>query len=139
VGAILHAHPVFATTLACSARVQREGIPAFHYMIAVAGGDTIRCAPYARFGSAYLSTLALGALAGRRACLLANHGLLALGADLESALALALEVETLSHMYWQLLQLGDAVILTAEEMQRVGELFKEYGRPRTTAAGCTSD
>ncbi|MEY3663846.1 MAG: hypothetical protein RLZZ153_28 [Pseudomonadota bacterium] len=130
-GAVLHAHPVFASTLACSARVQRDGIPAFHYMIAVAGGATIRCAPYARFGSARLSTLALAALVDRRACLLANHGLMALGGNLESALALALEVETLSRMYWQLLQLGDAVILNAEEMQRVGELFKQYGQPRS--------
>ncbi len=131
VGAVLHAHPVFASTLACSARVQREGIPAFHYMIAVAGGETIRCAPYARFGSARLSMLALTALIDRRACLLANHGLMALGANLESTLALALEVETLSRMYWQLLQLGDAVILDAQEMRGVGELFKQYGRPRS--------
>lgn len=134
VGAVLHAHPVFATTLACSARVQREGIPAFHYMIALFGGNTVRCAPYATFGSAHLSTLALTALADRRACLMANHGLITLGADLGSALALALEMETLSRMYWQLLQMGDAVVIDRDEMQRVGELFKHYGRPRPDGA-----
>lgn len=129
-GAVLHAHSIFATTLACSARVQRDGIPAFHYMIAVAGGDSVRCAPYATFGSARLSELALAALADRRACLLANHGLLTMGANLDAALALALEVETLSRMYWQLLQLGDAVTLDAVEMKRVGELFRQYGGSR---------
>jgi len=127
-GAVVHAHPPFATTLACSARVQAGGIPAFHYMVAVAGGDDIRCAPYATFGTQELSAGALAALQGRRACLLANHGMLAFGASLESALALAVEVETLARMYWQVLQLGDPVILDDARMSTVIARFAGYGR-----------
>lgn len=126
-GAVVHAHPPFATTLACSARGQAGGIPAFHYMVAVAGGGDIRCAPYATFGTQELSAGALAALRGRRACLLANHGMLAFGASLESALALAVEVETLARMYWQVLQLGDPVILDEAQMLRVRERFGAYG------------
>ena len=88
-GAVVHAHPGFATALACL----RRGIPAFHYMIAVAGGSDIRCAPYATFGTQALSDGALQALDGRTACLLANHGMVCLGSDLAAALALAVEVE----------------------------------------------
>lgn len=117
--AIVHAHPVYASALACTARVQRDGIPAFHYMVAVAGGEDIRCAPYATFGTRALSSLALSALRDRRACLLANHGMLACHASLERALALAVEVETLSRMYWQALQLGEPVLLDDAEMRRV--------------------
>lgn len=117
--AIVHTHAVHATTLACLPRIQREGIPAFHYMVAVAGGADLRCAPYATFGTPELSEAALVALAGRRACLLANHGLLALHDSLERALALAVEVETLARMYWQALQVGEPVLLDDAEMQRV--------------------
>ena len=125
--AVVHAHPPFATTLACSARGQAQGIPAFHYMVAMAGGDDIRCARYATFGSQALSDHALEALAGRRACLLANHGIVAVGASLEAAMAMAVEVETLARMYWQLLPLGDPVLLDAAEMRRVRERFEGYG------------
>lgn len=124
VGAVLHSHAMFATTLAC---LHRE-IPAFHYMVAVAGGDTIRCAPYATFGTQALSDHALQALAGRKACLLANHGLIALGTTVENALDLAVEVETLAAQYWRVLQAGDPHILPAEEMAVVLEKFKGYGR-----------
>jgi L-fuculose-phosphate aldolase len=122
-GAVIHTHAMFATTLAC---LQRE-IPPFHYMIAVAGGDTIRCAPYALFGSQALSDAALAALQDRRACLLANHGMLATGRDLDQALALTGEVETLCEQYWRALQAGEPHLLTAAQMAEVMEQFKDYG------------
>ncbi len=122
-GAVLHAHPVHATTLAC---LQRD-LPAFHYMVAVAGGHDIRCAPYATFGSARLSQLALRALEDRKACLLGHHGLLCLERDLDRALALAAEVEHLCHIYLICLQNGGAEILPQEEMERVLEQFRHYG------------
>lgn len=123
VGAVIHTHAMFATTLAC---LHRE-IPPFHYMIAVAGGDTIRCAPYALFGSQALSDAALAALQDRHACLLANHGMIATGGDLARALALTVEVETLCEQYWRTLQVGEPHLLTAQEMAEVMEQFKGYG------------
>ncbi len=125
VGAIVHTHGVHATTLACLGR----GIPAFHYMVAAAGGADIRCAPYATFGTQALSDHALVALEGRRACLLAQHGLIATGATLAAALALAVEVETLAQMYWQALQVAEPPLLPADEMSRVIEKFRHYGQP----------
>jgi len=123
-GALVHVHPIHATALAC----QRRGIPAFHYMVAVAGGNSIRCAPYATFGTAKLSRGALKALEGRTACLLANHGIVAGGDGLNSALALAVEVETLAAQYCQALQLGRPKILAEAEMKRVLSRFKAgYG------------
>jgi len=119
-GAVVHSHPIAATALACLGR----DIPAFHYMVAVAGGDSIRCAPYATFGSAALSKNALAALDGRKACLLANHGMIAAGADLAAALALAVEVETLAAQYCQALQLGGPKRLTKAEMARVLAKFE---------------
>jgi L-fuculose-phosphate aldolase len=124
VGAVLHSHAMFATTLACLHR----DIPAFHYMVAVAGGDSIRCAPYATFGTQALSDHALTALTDRRACLLANHGLIALGASVGEALDLGVEVETLAAQYWRALQVGEPHILPAGEMAVVLEKFKGYGR-----------
>ncbi len=122
-GAVVHTHAMFATTLAC---LHRE-IPSFHYMVATAGGDSIRCAPYATFGTQALSDHALEALRDRRACLLANHGMIALGATLPKALALAVEVETLAAQYWRALQAGEPVLLPADEMRRVLEKFRTYG------------
>jgi len=137
VQAIVHTHSAFATTLACLDR----GIPAFHYMIAVAGGSDIRCAPYATFGTQELSDHAVAALEGRRACLLAHHGMISVGDDLESALALAVEVESLAEMYWRSLQIGDPAVLPAHEMQRVLEKFAAYRAQRsnlsTTSPGTT--
>lgn len=124
VGAVVHTHAMFATTLACL----RCDIPPFHYMIALAGGDSIRCAPYALFGSQALSDAALAALEGRRACLLANHGMIALGRDLEDAVAVALEVETLCEQYWRALQVGEPTLLSAQQMAEAIEQFKGYGR-----------
>lgn len=125
VDAIVHTHAPFATTLACLDR----GIPPFHYMVAIAGGHDIRCAPYATFGTQALSDHAVAALAGRKACLLAHHGMLAVEASLERALALAVEVETLAEMYWRALQIGVPSVLPADEMDRVLERFRDYGQP----------
>lgn len=126
--AVVHVHSPYATSLACLPRIQREGIPAFHYMVAVAGGKGLGCARYATFGTQALSDAVLEALGDRRACLLANHGQLAWGAGLEQALALSLEVETLSRQYWQALQIGEPVLLDESEMDRVLEAFAHYGR-----------
>lgn len=122
-GAVIHTHSMFATTLAC---LRRE-VPSFHYMIALTGGESIRCASYALFGTQALSDAALIALEGRNACLLANHGMIALGRDLPHALAVALEVETLCEQYWRTLQVGGPVLLSEEEMADAIEQFKGYG------------
>jgi L-fuculose-phosphate aldolase len=123
VGAIVHTHSPRATALACAGR----SIPAFHYMVAVAGGTNIRCAPYHTFGTQALSDAALAALEGRKACLLANHGVIALGGDLGSALALASEVESLATQYCEALAIGDVRLLDEAEMARVIEKFRTYG------------
>ena len=112
---VLHCHSIYATTLA----VHHKTIPSFHYMTAVAGGTTIRCAGYATFGTQALSDNALEALEGRLACLLGQHGQISLGKNLEHALWLGIEVETLSRLYVQALTLGDPPILSDEEMGRV--------------------
>lgn len=127
--AIVHAHSPFATALAC---VHRD-IPAFHYMVARAGGDRIACAPYATFGSADLARNVLAGLGPRRACLLANHGALATGAGLEEAYQLAWEVETLAGQYWRALQVGVPRLLDKAEMARVVERFKTYGNTPAAA------
>jgi len=124
VSVVLHAHSPFATSIACL----HEGIPAFHYMVAVAGGADIRCAPYATFGTEELSRHAVVALEGRKACLLANHGQIALGTDFASAHKLAVEVETLAEMYWRARQIGTPIILDAAEMAVVLAKFRTYGK-----------
>jgi L-fuculose-phosphate aldolase len=128
VRAIVHTHSRNATALACTGR----GIPAFHYMIAVAGGSDIRCAPYCTYGTQELSDAAIAALNGRRACLLANHGCIAVGADLPAAVALAGEVENLATQYRIALSLGDVLILDDDEMCRVIEKFRTYGTQEAT-------
>ena len=125
-GAVLHAHSPFATALAC----QRIDIPPFHYMIARFGGSSIRCARYATFGTQALSDATIAALHERNACLLANHGMVVFGRDLNQALALAIEFETLCAQYWRSLQLGEPVLLSAAEMAEVIERFRWYGKPR---------
>ena len=122
VDAVLHAHPEFCTTLAC---LRRE-IPAVHYMVAVAGADTIPCAPYATFGTPELADHAVKALEDRAACLLANHGMVALGASPGEALALAVEVEALAAVYWRALQVGQPVVLSEAEMDEVRTAFRDY-------------
>jgi L-fuculose-phosphate aldolase len=127
VAAIVHAHSPFATTLACLGR----DIPAFHYMIAVAGGKDIRCAAYATFGTQQLSNHALSALDRRKACLLANHGMIALGESLAGALALAVEVEALAEQYWRALQIAPPNLLSDAEMDLVLQKFATYGQPES--------
>ncbi len=122
-GAVVHAHSPFAVALACL----RRDIPPFHYMVALAGGVDIRCAAYATFGTQALSDAVIQALDGRRACLMANHGLLAWGRSLRGALALALEVEALCGQYLRACQVGAPVLLNAAEMAEVLEKFKDYG------------
>ena len=124
VNAIVHTHSPYATTLACMGLE----IPAFHYMVAVAGGKNIRCAPYATFGTQALSDHAVAALQGRNACLLANHGLIAVGPLLKAALALAVEVESLCGQYWRVLQIGKPILLSDAEMDVVLEKFRTYGQ-----------
>jgi len=122
VSAVLHMHSTYATTIACL----RRNVPAVHYHIAIAGGDTIRCTPYSVFGEQNLSDLALEALQDRKACLLGNHGMIALGKNLSDALAVALEVEFLCEIYWRTLQAGGPHILTEQQMHEVKQKFVEY-------------
>ena len=122
--AIVHTHSPHATALACL----REDLPPFHYMIAIAGGDTIRCAPYALFGTEALSQHAVTALTDRKACLLANHGLIALGRDIDEALAIAVEIESLCEQYLIARQVGKPALLSAEQMREVIDKFQHYGR-----------
>jgi L-fuculose-phosphate aldolase len=124
--AVVHTHSTHATALSCL----RLGIPAFHYMVAVAGGADIRCADYATFGTAALSRRMLAAMEGRTACLLANHGVVTIGRSLEEALARAVEVETLAKQYWIARTLGEPVVLDAAEMARVLARFRSYGQQR---------
>lgn len=124
--AVVHTHSCHATALAC----QGLSIPAFHYMVAVAGGADIRCAEYATFGTQALADNVVVALDGRRACLLAHHGVIACGGSLESAFSLAVEVENLARTYAVVRSLGEPRLLPAEEMERVLERFRSYGQPR---------
>jgi len=123
-GAVLHAHSPFATSLACL----RRDIPPFHYMIARFGGDTVRCAAYATFGTQALSDAALTAMQGRSACLLANHGMLVCGRDIKQALDLGVELESLCEQYWRACQLGAPVLLDDQEMATVLAKFAGYGQ-----------
>ncbi len=125
VGAVVHLHPPFASAFA----TLRRDLPAFHYMVAVAGGSSIRCAPYATFGTQQLSDHVVAALDDRKACLLANHGIVAVGETLEAAGDLAAEVEALCEIYIHALQAGTPVILTEAEMAEVLARFADYGDP----------
>lgn len=134
VGAIVHTHSTYATVLA----IARREIPACHYMIAAFGGPTIRCAGYARYGTKELSDLALNALEGRNGCLLANHGMIALGANLEKAMWLAVELETIARQYYLSLALGDPFILTDEQIAETARAFSTYGLKDTPKASIAS-
>ncbi len=123
VNAIVHAHPTYSTTLA----IMERGIPPIHYMVAAAGGDSIRCASYATFGTEDLAVNALEALKDRTACLLAHHGMIALGPDLAGAMWLAVEVETLARQYVNCLQLGEPPLLSSEEIKNVADRMANYG------------
>ncbi len=122
--AVVHAHPVAATAIACHGR----GIGPFHYMVAVGGGRDIRCAPYKTFGSEALSTAALDALEDRTACLLAHHGVIACGRDLPQALGVMVEVETLAKQYLAALAIGEPTELPDDEMDVIIGKFRDgYG------------
>jgi len=123
VQAIVHAHPPYSTMLA----IMGMEIPPVHYMVAVAGGDTIRCAPYATFGTQELSEHAVRALEGRMACLLAHHGMIAVGPSLPKAMWLAVEVETLARQYHGCLQIGTPPLLPKEEIEEVRVRMAGYG------------
>lgn len=123
-GAVLHAHSTFATALSCL----RLEIPAFHYMVAVAGGSNIRCAEYALFGTQLLSDNMLAALDGRRACLLGTHGMICYHDSLDKVLLLGIEIESLARQYWHACQLGEPVLLDDAQMTEVLERFKSYGK-----------
>ena len=127
INAVVHTHAPHATALACL----REDLPPFHYMIAIAGGDSVRCAPYALFGTDTLSQYAVEALHERKACLLANHGMITLGRDLDEAMTIAIELESLCQQYLIARQVGQPAILSEEEMRAVIERFKTYGKHAT--------
>jgi L-fuculose-phosphate aldolase len=124
--AIVHTHSDACVALAC----QRRGIPAFHYMIATFGGDDVRCAPYLAFGTEELAHAAADALEDRSACLLANHGMIGWGADIDQAIAAAARLEALARQYWMTVQLGPPVLLGPDEMRIVHERFRGYGTSR---------
>ena len=121
-GAVLHAHPVWSTTLACL----NKPIPPFHYMVAIAGGGSIPIAPYALFGTQELSDNLLHTLKESRACLLAHHGLICYASDLAGVLDLGIEIEALAKMYVQALQVGEPPLLSSLEMSAVLDRFGEY-------------
>jgi L-fuculose-phosphate aldolase len=123
INAIVHAHPPYSTMLA----IMGMEIPPVHYMVAVAGGDTIRCAPYATFGTQELSEHAVRALEGRLACLLEHHGMIAVGPSLPKAMWLAVEVETLARQYHGCLQIGTPPLLSKEEIEKVRLRMAGYG------------
>jgi L-fuculose-phosphate aldolase len=121
--AVVHAHPTYATILS----IMGLQIPPIHYMIAAAGGDTIRCAPYATYGTAELSDHAVKALEDRFACLLGHHGMIAIGSSLPKAMWLAVEVETLARQYHGCLQIGEPPLLPRDEIERVRVKMAGYG------------
>jgi L-fuculose-phosphate aldolase len=123
VNAVVHAHPTYCTILA----IMGLDIPPVHYMVACAGGDTIRCAPYATFGTQELSAHAVKALDGRLACLLEHHGMIAIGPSLAKAMWLAVEVETLARQYHGCLQIGKPPLLPADEIENVRIRMAGYG------------
>ena len=124
VGAIVHTHSAAATAFAC----QRRALPSFHYMIAIAGGADIRCADYALFGTQALSDAVLIALKGRKVCLMANHGMIAVGKDLSEALSMAAEVEHLCDLYQRSCVYGPPVLLSDAEMEAALVAFQSYGQ-----------
>lgn len=123
VGAVVHSHPTFCTTLA----IARRPIPACHYMMAAFGGTDVRCAPYATFGTKALSAHALRALEGRSACLLANHGMIVCAATLKRAMWLAVELEAIARQYYHSLLIGGPVLLSDAEIAATAAKFTTYG------------
>lgn len=123
VNAIVHTHSTYATVLA----IAHKEIPPVHYMIAAFGGNTIRCAPYARYGTKALSSHAVEALQGRLGCLLANHGMITIGPSLKKAMWLAVELETLAKQYHLALSIGKPALLSDEQIEETMLAFEDYG------------
>ena len=121
-GAVVHAHPVMCTALG----MMRRGIPPCHYMVATFGGHDVRCAGYATFGTAELSAAVLQALEGRSACLMANHGMVACGRDLDQAMWRAVELEALARQYLAVMAAGVPVLLSSEEIAAAQAQFAAY-------------
>ena len=128
VEAIVHAHPIYCTALAMA----RKPIPAAHYMVAIFGGADVRCGGYATFGTEALSDQAVEALDGRMACLLANHGMIALGESLDKAMWRAVELEVLAHQYCVSLTIGGPVMLDADQMAAASAQMAGYGLKDST-------
>ncbi len=128
--AVVHMHSPHATALACL----RRPLPAFHYMVAVAGGDDVPCTPYHLFGTEALSQAVGAAFVERQACLMANHGLVAGGSTLAQALKVAVEIEALCGIYLQALAAGEPALLSRDQMAEVIERFRTYGKSRRTGA-----
>ena len=126
VGAIVHTHSLYCTALS----MLRQPLPAVHYAIVLANTDEVPCAEYATFGSPELATNVVAALRGGNAALMANHGMVALGASLKDALRVAAEIETLANQYWHACQLGTPHVLDAAQLRDVRARFAEYGQPR---------
>ena len=126
VRAVVHTHSIFASTVSLFG----NELPPFHYMIAVAGGSSVRCAPYAMFGTQELSDNIIDALLDRKACLIANHGLVSIGANLAEALQIAEEIEHLCQLYIEAKKLGEPNLLNQKQMIEVIERFQTYGKWR---------
>jgi L-fuculose-phosphate aldolase len=122
--AVLHTHSTHAAALAC---LRRE-LPAFHYMVAVAGGDNVPCIPYFLFGTEALSQAVGVAMKDRKACLMANHGLVAAGVSLTQAMKVLQEIESLCEVYLKALAVGEPVVLSREQMAQVIARFAVYGK-----------
>ena len=122
--AVVHTHSTHAAALACL----RRPLPAFHYMVAVAGGDNVPCVPYHLFGTEALSQAVAAAMQDRSACLMANHGLVAAGATLAQAMKVVQEIESLCEVYLKALAVGEPAVLSAEEMAQVMARFASYGK-----------
>lgn len=129
--AVVHAHPPYCTTLA----IARKEIPACHYMIAAFGGNNIRCAGYATFGTQELADLALDAIRDRTACLLANHGMITIGKTLAKAMWRAIELETIARQYYLSLQIGGPVLLSDAAIKLTAQGFASYGLQDDEGAG----
>jgi L-fuculose-phosphate aldolase len=126
--AVVHTHSTHAAALACL----RRPLPAFHYMVAVAGGSDVPLVPYHRFGTEALSQGVALAMQHRNACLLATHGLVAAGSSLAQAMKVVLEVESLCEVYLKALAVGEPALLSAAEMAEVLDAFRSYGQPQAT-------
>jgi len=124
INAIIHGHTVFSTTISCL----REDLPAIDYMIAVAGGNSVKCAEYATYGTQELAENVLKAMVGRKAALLANHGIIVGAGDIHNAFNIIEQIEYVAELYVRARSIGDPVILSDNEMEKMINLFKNYGQ-----------